>query len=143
MNIGTSVNQRGFSLMEMLVTITILMILAAVAIPNYRNHVLRTQRSEAMAGLMRIAAAQEKFYLQNNRYTTALDESGLNLDTATTNNHYTLSVLTATQNGFNAIAVPAGTQADDEVCRLFSIDERGRKLAQDVDGTATTDTCWR
>jgi len=59
---------NGFTLVEILIVVAIIGILAAVAVPAYFNHVLRTRQAEAYHNLLDIKAAQEMFYAQNNRY---------------------------------------------------------------------------
>ncbi len=62
--------QRGVTLIELVVVMIIVGILAAVAIPSYRNYVLRSQRSDAKDALLALATQQEKHYLQCNTYAT-------------------------------------------------------------------------
>lgn len=135
--------QRGFTLTELMITVAILIILAAIAVPNYRGHVLRSQRTDAMSALLRISAAQEKFYLQNNTYTDVLGPAGLNTGTVSANRHFNLSIRNAGLQGFDAQATVTGGQAADKKCVFFSLDEQGRKLARDADGNETTESCWR
>jgi type IV pilus assembly protein PilE len=61
-------NSRGVTLIELMIVIIVVAVLASIAIPSYRQYVLRSHRTEAKAALMNVAAAQEKFYLQNNTY---------------------------------------------------------------------------
>ncbi len=63
---------RGVTLIELVVVVAIVALLATVALPSYRQFQLRSHRVEAKAALLNLAAAQEKFYLQNNTYTTDL-----------------------------------------------------------------------
>ena len=136
----------GFTLIELVIAITIILILAALAIPNYRGHVLRANRSDAMAALLQVAAAQEKFYMQNNTYTADLGATGLNVGTASPNGHYTLTVTNADSNVFIVNAAPPDTstgQGTDTQCRNFRVDQRGQKTATDSGGDDTTDICWR
>ncbi|MBT8135971.1 MAG: type IV pilin protein [Gammaproteobacteria bacterium] len=135
--------QTGFTLTELMITVAILIILAAIAVPNYRGHVLRSQRSDAMAALLRVAAAQEKFYLQNNTYTNDLGASGLDLGTASGDGHFTLQINNADLQGFDAAATATGGQTADKKCAFFSLDEQGTKFARDDDENNTTDICWR
>jgi len=72
-------NQTGVTLLELMTVVVIIGVLTSIAIPSYRRYTLRAQRSDATAALLRIAAAQEKFYLQNNTYTTTVGAGGLNL----------------------------------------------------------------
>jgi len=72
-------NQTGVTLLELMTVVLVIGILSAIAIPSYRQYTMRAQRSDATAALLRIASAQEKFYLQNNTYTTTVGAGGLNL----------------------------------------------------------------
>lgn len=135
---ATRSNIRGVTLMELLIVIVVVSILASIAIPSYRNYLIRTQRTDATAALLRLAAAQEKFYLQNNTYTTELGNAGLNLGTTSEHGWYTINVAVATNTGFRATATPVagGAQASDAHCASFSINETGRRDATNTD-------CWR
>lgn len=137
--------QRGVTLLELMVVVVIVGILASIAVPSYRNYVLRAQRSDATAALLRIAAAQEKFYLQNNTYTAALDNTGLNIGTASEHGWYNLSVTAASATAFTAQATApaASAQYRDTDCRTFTITETGARGATNASSATTTAACWR
>ena len=59
---------KGFSLVELMIVVVIIGILAAVAVPAYFNHILRTRQAEAYHNLLDIKAAQEIFYSMENIY---------------------------------------------------------------------------
>jgi type IV pilus assembly protein PilE len=61
-------DSKGFSLIELMIVVVIIGILAAVAIPAYYNHVLRTRQSDAYHNLLDIKAAQEMYYSQYDEY---------------------------------------------------------------------------
>jgi type IV pilus assembly protein PilE len=63
-------NSQGFTIVELLIVVAIIGILAAVAVPAYFNHILRTRQAEAYHNLLDIKAAEEIFYSQYNRYGT-------------------------------------------------------------------------
>jgi len=114
-------------------------ILAAIAVPSYRTYLLRSHRVEATAALLKLSAAQEKFYLQNNTYTTALDDAppdGLGMPAVTENGFYDIAIDSADAAGFQATATAKGSQADDSHCTEFTIDQTGTK-------TATSTDCWK
>jgi type IV pilus assembly protein PilE len=136
---------RGFSLTELMITLVIVAILASIALPSYRNYVIRANRGDATHALMRIAAQQEKYFIQNNTYASSLDAGGLDMDPKSEHGWYDLSITAGDVNGFAAQAVAASDepQADDDDCQRFSIDSEGRKLAFDAGNAANDDVCWR
>jgi type IV pilus assembly protein PilE len=142
--------ERGVTLLELMTVVVVLGILAAIAIPSYRSYLIRAQRSDATSALLRVAAAQEKFYLQNNRYATddELDKgppAGLGI-TGSEHGYYQLALDDALDNtlAFTATATPVagGAQATDNDCTSFSIDQTGKRGALKTD-TDNTPNCWR
>ena len=135
---------RGFTLIEIMITLVIVAILAGIAIPSYRNYVLRSHRIEATAALLKVAAAQEKFYLQNNTYTDNVgDVAGLGFSTTddtdnftTENGWYTITVTAADNEGFTLTAEAEGDQVNDSDCTDFTLESSGAK-------SASSDGCWK
>jgi type IV pilus assembly protein PilE len=62
---------KGFTLIELMVTIVIVAILASIAIPSYREYVIRGNRTAAQAVMMEIATRQQQFFVANRTYATA------------------------------------------------------------------------
>ena len=141
----------GFSLIELLIVVVIVSILIVIGVPGYRQYVQRANRSDATAALLRIAAAQERFYLQANRYAANAAElsdpppAGLGI-AGSERGFYDLSIASVNPaTRFTATATPAagGDQADDTECWTFTMNERGVRSAFDQGGTPNDEFCWR
>ena len=65
---GSTTTQSGFTLIELMIVVAIVGILIAVALPSYRNYVLRGDRATARAGLLDAQLFMERFYATNDRY---------------------------------------------------------------------------
>ena len=142
--------QRGVTLIELIVVMIIVGILAAVAIPTYRNYVLRSQRVDAKDALLTLATAQEKFYLQCNTYATAIagapncGAGALQGAAASKNAWYALAIVAANATSYtlSATAAAGGNQFQDEACRTFRVNERGIRTAANAAAADNTATCW-
>ena len=124
-----------------LLVIVIVAVLASIAVPSYRQYIVRTHRAEAKTALMQLAAAQEKFYLQSNTYAansalSTAPPAGLGIPGTTKNGWYTITINTATAATFSATATAVGTQTQDSDCATFTIDALG------VKGGGPATTCW-
>lgn len=65
--------QQGFSLIEVLVTVTIVALLASIAYPSYQRHVIRSNQSLAQQFMLDIANREEDYLLNNRQYGTLQD----------------------------------------------------------------------
>lgn len=128
--------QRGVTLIELMIVVVIVGILASIAIPAYGRYVMRAKRTDATSALLQIAAAQERFYLQNNTYSG--DPAALGI-AGTPDNLYALTITGANAAGYTATATAQGSQAADTDCATFSINQLGQRTATGADG----DACWR
>lgn len=142
-----STEDQGFSLLELLATLTIIALLASFAVPSWNSHLLTAKRTEATLLIMQIAMRQEQFRREHHRYAsgdeiTAPHPAGLGITPQ--NNNYALA-LTASGSAFSATATvnSHGAQADDAACNSFSINESGKFWSTDANGADTTRKCWR
>jgi type IV pilus assembly protein PilE len=138
---------RGFTLIELMITLVIAAILITIAVPSYRRYILRSQRTDATVALTRIQAAQEKYFLQYNRYAPALTPNppgGLALPNVSDGGFYTIE-LTPGAMEYEAKATPreGSGQTADTTCQLFEVDHNSVKRASDGSGTDRTNECWR
>jgi type IV pilus assembly protein PilE len=144
--------QRGITLIELVTVAVVVGILVAVAIPSYRSYLIRTQRADAKTALLALRAAQEKYYLQNNKYTDRLTQAttddGLGLPGFSENGLYQIDVDLGREGDADndqfytasATPVPERGQKDDKQCLTFTLTDIGRRGAS---GPGGTDYCWR
>lgn len=71
---------RGFTLIEVMVTVAIIAILAAIAVPSYNDYVTRSRLTEGASALSDLRVRMEQFYQDHRAYgsgvTCGLDGAG-------------------------------------------------------------------
>ena len=139
--------QKGMTLIEIMIVVVILGILAAFAIPQYSQYVLRSHRVDATSMLLKIAAEQEKFYLQNNTYGTQAEIGAIISGAAapkTQYGYFTVAITnTDATRDFSATATAIGQQLNDKDCLTFSIDQTGRGSSTKTGAVDSTASCWK
>jgi type IV pilus assembly protein PilA len=69
-------NQKGFTLIELMIVVAIIGILAAVAIPQYQQYTNKAKQSEAKLMLSAIYTSEQTFNTENGQYTGCLTGAG-------------------------------------------------------------------
>lgn len=138
--------QHGFTLIELMITVLIIGILAAIAYPSYTQYVVRANRAEARAILLQNAQILERNYTTANRYDQ--DSAGvapviIAQSPETGTKKYDVALATAAVGGvagqtFTLTATPTGVMAGDD-CGNLSINSAGQ---QNATGALGTDACW-
>jgi type IV pilus assembly protein PilE len=131
-------DMQGVTMLELMIVVVIIGILTAIAYPNYRDFTARAKRVEAKAALLKIATNQERFYLQNNTYTTNMLALGFDADPfISDSDSYSIAIPAADASDYTAVATYrlGGREADK--CGVFQIDGTGDKTF-----TGTSENCW-
>ncbi|PKG40794.1 type IV pilin protein [Psychromonas sp. Urea-02u-13] len=135
--------KSGFTLVELLVTITIIAILSSVAYPSYVSYVQKTRRTEAQSALVDLANKQEMYYLDHHVYASNLDSDlGMGANPFITDNgYYSLATSSAesTAIGFTLTATAISSQLADSDCATLSISHDHEKKATNANST----NCWK
>ena len=153
----------GFTLIELMITIVIIGIIAAIGYPNYTRYVMETRRSDGQIALNQIAAMEEKYFTECNHYTNVFGAPracgtaaapgklgvGNNLapnpgGNPSPGSNYVVTVVkgsTGDWGSFLLTATPVGVQlTQDTVCGAFTLDNVGTKSQL---GPNTGGRCWR
>lgn len=116
---------KGFTLVELMISVAIVAILAGIAYPTYTNYVTRSSREGAKSELVQFASLQEKIYLNSSAYAVSItgayngrSDGGLGVTSGkTSDNKYTLSISPSSGSTqtytITATPVAATSQAND------------------------------
>ena len=142
--------RAGFTIVEILTALVVIAVLAAIAVPMWRNHLLRVQRGDAVAALVAVQNEQDTFFGRNARYAdgtqlSAPPPAGLGLTSRSKRNFYDIEVRT-NADGLSYLAIaraaPQSGQSADTRCAEFTLDHNGRRRAVDSEGRDRSADCW-
>jgi type IV pilus assembly protein PilE len=142
----------GFTLVELMITVVILAIIVAIALPSYQAQTQKARRTDARNALLDIAGREERFLSVSNAYSQLPSDVGYGggawPQNVTPNSYYSVTV-TVPAPGFPAgtpsflvSATPINVQASDTTCATFTVNQIGQQTAQNAGGVDTSATCW-
>ena len=125
----------GMTLIELIIVVTVMGILLAIAIPAYSSYMLRVHRTEAIRMLLQASMCQERIYAGRNIYDTSQCQPN--------SEHQRYEITYASpetrDRSYMAMAMPLGAQLDDP-CGSLSLDQNGARSisARDI----SIMKCW-
>ncbi|MHA6909157.1 type IV pilin protein [Ralstonia pseudosolanacearum] len=132
---------RGFTLIELMIVAAIVAILAVLAYPSYVQYVVRSNRAAAESFMQEVAAAQERFLLDNRAYAPDLTtlQYASSIPASVASNYQFSFAVTAAPPAYTLNATPTGSQASsDAACGTLGLSNTGGKTAS---GGASN--CWK
>lgn len=130
---------RGFTLIELMVTVVIVAILASLAYPSYMNSVRQTRRADGKAALLDAAQRLERCFTRFHAYNNGGCDVAADLSDAdgitSPEGWYVLRVA-STATTFTVTATPQNDQANDVRCGNLTLNHQG------VRGAADVAACW-
>ena len=106
----------GFTLIELMITVAVVAILAAIALPSYREYVRKGRRAEALNAVGSIQMALERWRAENPTYAGC----GTGCSGAGTSSYYTFAVSGETGTAYVITATPTGAQSGDTCGNLVA-----------------------
>ncbi|MEB0135681.1 type IV pilin protein [Actimicrobium sp. CCC2.4] len=123
----TESNRNGFTLIELMITVAVIAILAAVAYPSYVEQVNKSRRAEGKSAILQTASLQERFFTLNNTYSTTL---------VAPSTHYAITVINPATDSYLITATP---NFADAKCGTLTYNQLG---TQTGGGSADVAYCW-
>ncbi len=148
---------RGFTIIELMITVTIIAVLAAIALPSYTDYVTRSKFAEAWASLADLRVKMEQYYLDNRRYSTNAGGGtcgvlGGNTPTVQGAKYFDFVCASSTPNasGDQAYTLTANGKAAEQLTGIaFTIDQSNTKATvvtgssmMATKGYASNTGCW-
>jgi type IV pilus assembly protein PilE len=137
------------TLIELMTVVAVLAIISSIGVASYRRYMLRSNRSDGMTVMLHVQAAEEKFFLQNNSYTTSFGTDGLAMAAGagvatvpTQYGYYNVTIAAgATGNiatSYSVTATAVNGQVADTSCLTLSIDDQNTRASN----PGPANTCW-
>jgi type IV pilus assembly protein PilE len=139
--------QAGFTLVELMVTVAIIGILAAVALPSYGDYVRRGRITEGVAGLSDMRVKMEQFFQDNRTYEGAcltgtvapLPGTQASGATSSSTKYFTFTCPTLSANAYGITATGTGPMAGF----TFTLDQANTRATTAVpSGWTASTSCW-
>jgi type IV pilus assembly protein PilE len=138
---------RGYTLTELMITVAVLAIIVAIAMPAYTSQMQKSRRADARNALLDIAGREERFLSVANAYSNVTTDVGYTgaWPQNVFNNYYSVTVTVPDPafvgNGpsYTVTATAIGAQLSDASCTSFTLNQIG---VQGSTGAATPATCW-
>lgn len=127
--------QTAFTLIELLITISIIAIIAGMSYPIYSNYMVKTRRIQAMQNLLLISQQFELYHSQHESYLKA-DLQTLMPKQIQQNRYYDYTVSEETMQSYQLSATP---KSPDTACGTLTLDQLGEKGSS---GQSSNAECW-
>lgn len=145
-----SARLRGFTLVELLISMAVLAILLSLAWPSYQASAQKGRRADAMASLAQLMQAQERWRSEHVEYYKDDLDKLKGTGSKSAEGHYTLSLANVSASGYTALATAnsSSPQTHDSTCHVMKVTIAGGNITYSSSATGSTDDnkapdpCW-
>ena len=141
---------KGFTLIELIIVVSIVSILLVLTLPSYQRQLINTRRSLAVAELLDVMIRQEQYFIDHKQYAETLSDLGFPASpyaigpdgeavSVQAERRVYLIDLTTSEYVYTLYAVPQLSQAEDRLCGILSLNSMGIKSAT---GDGAIRLCW-
>ncbi|CAG0980613.1 Fimbrial protein [Methylophilaceae bacterium] len=130
----------GFTLIELMIVVTIVAILSAIALPNYSAYVQRGKIAEATSTLQELRVRMERYYQDNRTYANGAN-CGVAMPTSPAVEHFTYNCVLP--DGNQTYLLTATGKSDKGMSGfVYTIDQNNAKKTTTFKGGTGSDDCW-
>ena len=130
---------KGFTLIELMIVITIVAILVALALPSFHDAIRKSRRSDGMNAIVDLHLAQERWRVNNTEYGS-LTDLGVADPFVSPNGHYSLTIAANPTAIAYTITADALNDQDKDSCGDFILTFNAGVITKTADGD--NDRCW-
>lgn len=139
----------GFTLIELMITVAIIGILAAVVVPSYRDYVRRGALSEAFSNLSDLRIRMEQFYQSNRNYgldgqatPCGHDGTANRIDFAGVSAQFTISCALGAGGSDQAYVITATADSGPAKDHTYTLNNNNVKRTTEFKGATVAKSCW-
>ena len=136
--------RRGFTLLELMAVVTIIGILAAIAMVQYSKYLVKSRRQDGRSKILEVAQREERYFSENNAYTNDVTAMGYASPLSSDQGYYVITVTVAasvtggSNDSYAITATTAGVQTGDSYCANLTYTSLNVRGATGTGGAA----CW-
>ncbi|MDQ7989468.1 MAG: type IV pilin protein [Candidatus Dactylopiibacterium sp.] len=133
----------GFTLIELMIVVAIVAILASIAYPSYSQYIVRGRLTDGQKVLASYALAQEQYFQNNNRYSSAAGASGCGVSTSASayaTSDFTLACTANSDTTYSATLT--GNSGGKVAGYKYEIDDTGKRQTTQFHNATKSLNCW-
>lgn len=132
------IKSSGFTLIELMIAVAVVGIIAAIALPSYKEQVNKSRRADGKALLSNMTQQLERCYSKFGRYNSGCSVANNTAQTSE-DGYYIVTPTGITATTYSLTAVAQSAQKEDKICADLTLDQTGEKK---ISGNGSVTECW-